>query len=169
MFVISNLLRNFHQYSWFFSIFNAALLARLSDKLRLINPQFRTVDFGFWVLVSSSSSWFFVWKSEKGERRKWWRVKMRRFLLNGFPFSPFVSSWLAWSSPTSMCLLRELLNLFFVFGDWAAVDFTIDFDLCFCRFRVPLESNSQLITQQRRDQELQIVSEDCNTKKKVGF
>lgn len=33
----------------------------------------------------------------------------------------------------------------------------------------PVESNNQLITQQRRDQELQIVSEDCNTKKKVGF
>ncbi|XP_051150791.1 beta-1,3-galactosyltransferase 7-like isoform X2 [Andrographis paniculata] len=31
-----------------------------------------------------------------------------------------------------------------------------------------LESNNQLITQQRRDQELQIVSEDCNTKKKTG-
>ncbi|KAL0391701.1 UNVERIFIED_CONTAM: Beta-1,3-galactosyltransferase 7 [Sesamum radiatum] len=30
----------------------------------------------------------------------------------------------------------------------------------------PLESNNQLITQQRRDQELQIVSEDCNTRKK---
>ncbi|KAL8459562.1 hypothetical protein ACS0TY_036891 [Phlomoides rotata] len=34
------------------------------------------------------------------------------------------------------------------------------------RFWGPLESNSQLITQQRREQELQIVSEDCNTKKK---
>ncbi|GFP87606.1 beta-1 3-galactosyltransferase 7 [Phtheirospermum japonicum] len=30
----------------------------------------------------------------------------------------------------------------------------------------PLESNNMLITQQRRDQELQIVSENCNTKKK---
>ncbi|XP_042060214.1 beta-1,3-galactosyltransferase 7-like [Salvia splendens] len=34
------------------------------------------------------------------------------------------------------------------------------------KFWVSLESNNQLITQQRRDQELQIVSEDCNTKKK---
>ncbi|KAH6780385.1 Galactosyltransferase family protein [Perilla frutescens var. hirtella] len=34
------------------------------------------------------------------------------------------------------------------------------------KFWGPLESNNQLITQQRRDQELQIVSEDCNTKKK---
>ncbi|XP_047983472.1 beta-1,3-galactosyltransferase 7-like isoform X1 [Salvia hispanica] len=37
---------------------------------------------------------------------------------------------------------------------------------CVCRFWGSLESNNQLITQQRRDQELQIVSEDCNTKKK---
>jgi hypothetical protein len=29
-----------------------------------------------------------------------------------------------------------------------------------------LESSNQLITQQRRDQELQIVTEDCNTRKK---
>ncbi|KAH6775034.1 Galactosyltransferase family protein [Perilla frutescens var. hirtella] len=36
------------------------------------------------------------------------------------------------------------------------------------KFWVPLESNNQLITQQRRDQELQIVSEDCNTRKKRG-
>lgn len=35
------------------------------------------------------------------------------------------------------------------------------------RFWVPLESNNQLITQKRRDQELQIVSEDCNARKKV--
>ncbi|PIN06614.1 Galactosyltransferase [Handroanthus impetiginosus] len=34
------------------------------------------------------------------------------------------------------------------------------------KFLSPFESNNQLITQQRRDQELQIVSEDCNTKKK---
>ncbi|XP_047983473.1 beta-1,3-galactosyltransferase 7-like isoform X2 [Salvia hispanica] len=34
------------------------------------------------------------------------------------------------------------------------------------KFWGSLESNNQLITQQRRDQELQIVSEDCNTKKK---
>lgn len=44
----------------------------------------------------------------------------------------------------------------------------IDFDLLY-RFLGPVESNNQLITQQRRDQELQIVSEDCNTKKKVEF
>ncbi|XP_057798674.1 beta-1,3-galactosyltransferase 7-like isoform X2 [Salvia miltiorrhiza] len=35
------------------------------------------------------------------------------------------------------------------------------------KFWGSLESNNQLITQQRRDQELQIVSEDCNTKKKA--
>ncbi|KAL7086273.1 hypothetical protein ACP275_14G329300 [Erythranthe tilingii] len=34
------------------------------------------------------------------------------------------------------------------------------------KFWAPLESNSQLITKQRLDQELQIVSEDCNNKKK---
>ncbi|XP_042064846.1 beta-1,3-galactosyltransferase 7-like [Salvia splendens] len=34
------------------------------------------------------------------------------------------------------------------------------------KFWGSLESKRQLITQQRRDQELQIVSEDCNTKKK---
>ncbi|XP_042068249.1 beta-1,3-galactosyltransferase 7-like isoform X2 [Salvia splendens] len=34
------------------------------------------------------------------------------------------------------------------------------------KFWVPLESNNQLITQKRRDQELQIVSEDCNARKK---
>ncbi|CAA0840852.1 Beta-1-3-galactosyltransferase 7 [Striga hermonthica] len=34
------------------------------------------------------------------------------------------------------------------------------------KFWGPLDSNNLLITQQRRDQELQIVSEDCNTKKK---
>ncbi|KAL0365843.1 UNVERIFIED_CONTAM: Beta-1,3-galactosyltransferase 7 [Sesamum radiatum] len=48
------------------------------------------------------------------------------------------------------------------------------FSLCFFflgmvftnKYWGPLESNNQLITQQRREQELQIVSEDCSTRKK---
>ncbi|KAL8482023.1 hypothetical protein ACS0TY_028253 [Phlomoides rotata] len=36
------------------------------------------------------------------------------------------------------------------------------------KFWGPLESNNQLITQKIRDQELQIVSEECNTSKKKG-
>ncbi|KAL3641793.1 Beta-1,3-galactosyltransferase 7 [Castilleja foliolosa] len=48
------------------------------------------------------------------------------------------------------------------------------FSICFfligvtftSKFWGPLESNNMLITQQRRDQELQIVSENCNTNKK---
>lgn len=36
------------------------------------------------------------------------------------------------------------------------------------RWWSPTESGSQLIAQHRRDQELQVVSEDCNSNKKVS-
>ncbi|KAG6422817.1 hypothetical protein SASPL_113198 [Salvia splendens] len=55
--------------------------------------------------------------------------------------------------------------LHFLLPDWHGFHQQVR-DCCENSFWVSLESNNQLITQQRRDQELQIVSEDCNTKKK---
>lgn len=57
--------------------------------------------------------------------------------------------------------LFDLVEFWFIgFGGWS---------FHFCRFWTPPETGNQLISQHRREQELQIISEDCTAKKKVWF
>lgn len=47
------------------------------------------------------------------------------------------------------------------------VDFVVISVWGYYRLWTPTESNSQLISRHRREQELQVITEDCTTKKKV--
>lgn len=132
--VISKFIREFPSIFLIFlhllSGFNAALFARLSDKLRFYKSP---VELGFWVLASSSSSssWVCVEIGEGGEEKamksrnakvsvKWIPIFSVCFFLIGMVFTN-----------KYVFVARILESFLFLEIDWAAVDFAIDFDLCF--------------------------------------
>lgn len=73
-----------------------------------------------------------------------------------------------------MLFTNRFFNLFFfhysylIWLNFDSLDLEVDLSI-FCRFWTPPETGNQLISQHRREQELQIISEDCTAKKKVWF
>lgn len=148
-----------------------------------------------------------VYIGAEGRRKQWEIGTTLKYLWNGYPFSPLLSSSLVCFTQTGLTIAQWLLsssifffyffNCFFFFlvqiricfGFTTLIDFCLfefwilnlfrAFAFWFCcwwgvwlwwicfsnRIWGPPESTNQLIAQHRRDQELQVISEDCTTKK----
>lgn len=69
-----------------------------------------------------------------------------------------------------MCLICEDFSFileFFVVLEFGLMVLIVFLIWVFSRLWAPPESSGQLMSRQRQEQELQIISEDCTTKKKV--